>query len=74
MPLLNITRMDFNYWSFRVTTRYPHIAKDHLVKLLRQLMLSTAHPLHGKLGGSSPNAADVPTLLGYGSFSLLDST
>jgi len=37
-------------------------------------MLSTVHPLHGKLGGSSPNAADVPTLLGHGSFSLLDST
>nr|XP_007145151.1 hypothetical protein PHAVU_007G214500g [Phaseolus vulgaris]ESW17145.1 hypothetical protein PHAVU_007G214500g [Phaseolus vulgaris] len=53
--------------------RYPHITKDHLVKLLKQLMLSTVHPSHGKLGGSSPNAADVPTLLGYGSFSLLDS-
>ncbi|KAH1136229.1 hypothetical protein AAZX31_10G013500 [Glycine max] len=52
--------------------RYPHITKDHLVKLLKQLMLSTVHPLHGKLEGSSPNAADVPTLLGYGSFSLLD--
>ncbi|KAL1339465.1 hypothetical protein AAHE18_U039100 [Arachis hypogaea] len=52
--------------------RYPHIAKDHLVKLLKQLMLNMAHPLHGKVGGSSPNAADVPTLLGYGSFSLLD--
>ncbi|KAK7356332.1 hypothetical protein VNO80_15601 [Phaseolus coccineus] len=53
--------------------RYPHITKDHLVKLLKQLMLSTVHPSHGKLGGSSPNAADVPTLLGYGSFSLLNS-
>ncbi|KAK7278183.1 hypothetical protein RJT34_23208 [Clitoria ternatea] len=52
--------------------RYPHITKDHLVKLLKQLMLNAAHPLHGKHGGSSPNAADVPTLLGYGSFSLLD--
>lgn len=52
--------------------RFPHITKDHLVKLLKQLMLSSVHPLHGKLGGSSPNAADVPTLLGYGSFSLLD--
>ncbi|RDX89617.1 Bromodomain and WD repeat-containing protein 1, partial [Mucuna pruriens] len=52
--------------------RYPHITKDHLVKLLKQLMLSTVHPLHGRRGGSSPNAADVPTLLGYGSFSLLN--
>ncbi|KAH1259844.1 Bromodomain and WD repeat-containing protein 1 [Glycine max] len=52
--------------------RYPHITKDHLVKLLKQLMLSTVNPLHGKLEGSSPNAADVPTLLGYGSFSLLN--
>lgn len=50
--------------------RYPHVAKDHLVKLLKQLMLSTAHPLNGKV--NSPNAADVPTLLGDGSFSLLD--
>ncbi|KAL2323707.1 hypothetical protein Fmac_028086 [Flemingia macrophylla] len=55
-----------------LVNRYPHIAKDHLVKLLKQLMLNTVHPLHGKHGGSSPNAADVPTLLGYGSFSLLD--
>ncbi|KAF7818140.1 bromodomain and WD repeat-containing protein 3-like [Senna tora] len=54
--------------------RYSHIAKDHLVKLLKQLMLSAAHPLHRKLEGTTPNAADVPTLLGYGSFSLLDST
>ncbi|CAJ2629040.1 unnamed protein product [Trifolium pratense] len=52
--------------------RYPHVAKDHLVKLMKQLMLSTSHLLNGKHGGSSPNAADVPTLLGDGSFSLLD--
>jgi len=50
--------------------RYPHVAKDHLVKLLKQLMLSTTHPMNGKV--NSPNAADVPTLLGDGSFSLLD--
>lgn len=40
---------------------------------MKQLMPSTTHPLNGKHGGSSPNAADVPTLLGDGSFSLLDS-
>ncbi|KAK7269614.1 hypothetical protein RIF29_22347 [Crotalaria pallida] len=60
--------LDYN----KLTDRYPHIAKDHLIKLLKELMLSTVHPLHGKLGESSPNAADVPTLLGHGSFSLLD--
>ncbi|XP_068310472.1 uncharacterized protein [Pyrus communis] len=53
--------------------RYPHIERDHLVKLLRQLLLSIATPLHGKVGRSTLNAADVPTLLGTGSFSLLDS-
>ncbi|KAJ7977653.1 Bromodomain and WD repeat-containing protein [Quillaja saponaria] len=52
--------------------RYPHVAKDHLVKLLKQLMLSAAHPLHGRVGRNTPNAADVPTFLGSGSFSLLD--
>lgn len=66
--LLDITCTGTDYWSYCVTTRYPHIAKDHLVKLLKQLMLN------GKHEGSSPNAADVPTLLGDGSFSLLDST
>ncbi|TQD80063.1 hypothetical protein C1H46_034348 [Malus baccata] len=53
--------------------RYPHIERDHLVKLLRQLLLSIATPLHGKVGRSTLNAADVPTLLGTDSFSLLDS-
>ncbi|XP_058083453.1 uncharacterized protein LOC131231314 isoform X2 [Magnolia sinica] len=52
---------------------YPHVEKDHLVKLLKQLILSNAPPLHGMVGGNAPNAADVPTLLGSGSFSLLDS-
>ncbi|KAK7344382.1 hypothetical protein VNO77_13909 [Canavalia gladiata] len=60
--------LDYN----NLADRYPHITRDHLVKLLKQLMLTTTHPLYGKHGGSGPNAADVPTLLGYGSFSLLD--
>ncbi|KAI4334951.1 hypothetical protein L6164_013646 [Bauhinia variegata] len=51
--------------------RYPHIEKDHLVKLLKQLMLNTAPPLLGMSVGNAPSAADVPTLLGTGSFSLL---
>lgn len=58
--------------SLFVTNRYPHIENDHLVKLLKQLMLSIATPLHGKFGRNTLNAADVPTLLGTGSFSLLD--
>ncbi|XP_010544972.1 PREDICTED: PH-interacting protein [Tarenaya hassleriana] len=52
--------------------RYPHIEKDHLVKLLKQLILNSSSPLHERVEGNAPNAADVPTLLGCGSFSLLD--
>ncbi|KAI5579538.1 hypothetical protein BDE02_08G095300 [Populus trichocarpa] len=50
--------------------RYPHIEKNHLVKLLKQLLLNTASPSEGLIS-DVPNAADVPTLLGMGSFSLL---
>ncbi|KAJ1297475.1 hypothetical protein BS78_01G379400 [Paspalum vaginatum] len=56
----------------KLAERYPHIGKDHLVKLLKQLMVSSCHP-HSLIGGVSPNAADVPTLLGSNSFSLLAS-
>ncbi|KAF8721532.1 hypothetical protein HU200_023039 [Digitaria exilis] len=56
----------------KLAERYPHISKDHLVKLLKQLMVSSCHP-HNLIGGVSPNAADVPTLLGSNSFSLLAS-
>lgn len=56
----------------KLVERYPHIEWDHLVKLLRQLLLYKASPLHGRIGGIAPNAADVPTLLGSGSFSLLE--
>ncbi|KAK4758713.1 hypothetical protein SAY87_020014 [Trapa incisa] len=52
--------------------RYPHVGKDHLVRLLKQLMLTVAPSLHSMIGIKSPSAADVPTLLGAGSFSLLD--
>ncbi|RDX70648.1 Bromodomain and WD repeat-containing protein 1, partial [Mucuna pruriens] len=44
--------------------RYPHIEKDHLVKLLKQLLLNTSSPSLGMNPGNTPNAADVPTLLG----------
>ncbi|KAJ8573705.1 hypothetical protein K7X08_010216 [Anisodus acutangulus] len=50
--------------------RYPHVEKDHLVKLLKQLLLSLGPPLQSG-GGDAPGAADVPTLLGSGPFSLL---
>ncbi|XP_062211002.1 uncharacterized protein LOC133912341 [Phragmites australis] len=56
----------------KLVERYPHIGKDHLVKLLKQLMVSSCHP-HSLIGGGSPNASDVPTLLGSDSFSLLAS-
>ncbi|KAG6667993.1 PH-interacting protein [Carya illinoinensis] len=51
--------------------RYPHVEKDHLVKLLKQLLLSAAPPLRDISVRNAPSAADVPTLLGMGSFSLL---
>ncbi|XP_047090292.1 LOW QUALITY PROTEIN: PH-interacting protein-like [Lolium rigidum] len=54
----------------KLLERYPHIGKDHLVKLLKQLMVSSCRP-DNLIGGRSPNAADVPTLLGSNSFSLL---
>ncbi|RLN15546.1 bromodomain and WD repeat-containing protein 3-like [Panicum miliaceum] len=56
----------------KLAERYPHIGKDHLVKLLKQLMVSSCHP-HNLIGAFSPNAADVPTVLGSNSFSLLAS-
>ncbi|XP_062083588.1 uncharacterized protein LOC133789944 isoform X2 [Humulus lupulus] len=56
----------------KLMERYPHVEKDHLLKLLKQLMAVECSPLHGKVGRNAPNAADVPTLLGTGSFSLVD--
>jgi len=50
--------------------RYPHIEKDHLVRLLKQL-LSGGTSSQGLTGNPLLNAAAVPTLLGTGSFSLL---
>ncbi|XP_021730241.1 PH-interacting protein-like [Chenopodium quinoa] len=54
----------------KLKERYAHIGKNHLIKLLRQLLLNKANP-HGIVARNVPNAADVPTLLGAGSFSLL---
>ncbi|KAJ8573931.1 hypothetical protein K7X08_010442 [Anisodus acutangulus] len=57
----------------RLVERYSHVGKDHLVKLLKQLLLSVKAPPPGMVGGNTINAAAVPTLLGTGSFSLLSS-
>ncbi|XVF22103.1 hypothetical protein REPUB_Repub12eG0145000 [Reevesia pubescens] len=51
--------------------RYPHIEKDHLVNLLKQLLCTLCSK--AVEDPYAPNAADVPTLLGSGSFSLLNS-
>lgn len=51
--------------------RFAHIEKDHLIKLLKQLLLSKVNVPHGIVTQNVPNAADVPTLLGTGPFSLL---
>lgn len=53
--------------------RHAHIGKDHLLKLMKQLLLSKAKLPHSIAARGVPNAADVPTLLGTGSFSLLGS-
>uniref|UniRef100_A0A2P2LT79 Bromodomain and WD repeat-containing protein 1 n=1 Tax=Rhizophora mucronata TaxID=61149 RepID=A0A2P2LT79_RHIMU len=51
--------------------RYHHIENNHLVKLLKQLLLNSASPFFGLNGGNALNAAAGPTLLGTRSFSLL---
>ncbi|XP_044983690.1 uncharacterized protein LOC123450584 [Hordeum vulgare subsp. vulgare] len=56
----------------KLVERYPHIGKDHLAKLLKQLMTSSCRT-DSLVRDGSPNAADVPTLLGSNSFSLLAS-
>ncbi|PWA92379.1 Bromodomain-containing protein [Artemisia annua] len=53
--------------------RFSHIEKDHLVKLMKQLIIHMA-PSRGISGSTPPTAADVPTLLGTGAFSLLGCT
>ncbi|XP_020529700.1 bromodomain and WD repeat-containing protein 1 isoform X2 [Amborella trichopoda] len=65
--------MSFPLSYNKLVERYPHIDKDHLVKLLKQLLLTSVPSPQGTLGGNAPRAGDVPTLLGTGSFSLLGS-
>ncbi|XP_052191480.1 uncharacterized protein LOC127800733 [Diospyros lotus] len=55
----------------QLAERYPHVEKGHLVNLLKRLILNSASPSRGVVGGGTYSAAAVPTLLGTGSFSLL---
>lgn len=57
----------------KLVERYPHVEKDYLIKLLKELIRTKAQPLPGMIGGNYPNAADVPTLMGTGCFSLFNN-
>ncbi|KAK2968354.1 hypothetical protein RJ640_021743, partial [Escallonia rubra] len=48
-----------------IVERYSHIEKEHLVKLLKQLIVGVA-PSQCIVGRAAPCAANVPTLLGSG--------
>ncbi|OMO58445.1 hypothetical protein COLO4_34646 [Corchorus olitorius] len=63
--------MSFPLSYAQLVERNPHIETDHLVKLLKQLLLSAPSPSDDISVKHTPNAADVPTLLGTGPFSLL---
>ncbi|KZV17019.1 bromodomain and WD repeat-containing protein 3 [Dorcoceras hygrometricum] len=68
----NDNGMSFPLSYNKLVERYPQIGQDHLVKLLKQLMmLDASAPSKDINGGNVFNAANVPTLLGTGSFSLL---
>ncbi|KAE8685834.1 bromodomain and WD repeat-containing protein 3-like isoform X4 [Hibiscus syriacus] len=63
--------MSFPLSYAQLVQRNPHIETDHLIKLLKRLLLTAPSQSEGKSARHIPNAADVPTLLGIGSFSLL---
>ncbi|CAH9097729.1 unnamed protein product [Cuscuta epithymum] len=65
--------MSFPLSYSKLVDRYPHVEKDHLVKLLKQLLLSASVPSCDSVGGNTINATTVPTLLGTHAFSLLSS-
>ncbi|KAF5184974.1 Bromodomain and wd repeat-containing protein [Thalictrum thalictroides] len=69
----NDNGLSFSLSYNQLVERYLHIENNHLIKLLKQLILSTTSSSQHMVGGNMPNAADVPTLLGSGSFSLLES-
>lgn len=52
--------------------RYPHVEKGHLLSLLKQLLI-TSSPSRTISDSGALGAADVPSLLGTGVFSLLES-
>ncbi|KAL9660759.1 hypothetical protein QQ045_025576 [Rhodiola kirilowii] len=54
-----------------IVERYPHVEKGHLVCLQKQLLI-TSSPSRTISNSGAPSAADVPTLLGTGVFSLLE--
>lgn len=57
----------------QLVERYPHTEKNHLVKLLQQLLLKSSAVSSGVPDAKNLTGADVPTLLGSGAFSLLES-
>lgn len=57
----------------QLVERYPHIEKNHLVKLLQQLLLKSSAVSLGVSDAKNVTGAEVPTLLGSGAFSLLES-
>uniref|UniRef100_A0A166CCV4 Uncharacterized protein n=1 Tax=Daucus carota subsp. sativus TaxID=79200 RepID=A0A166CCV4_DAUCS len=61
----NVDDSSFPLTYEEVVERYSYIEKDHLLKLLKQLMLN-ATPLRGINDRCDLSAADVPTLLGDG--------
>ncbi|XVF28225.1 hypothetical protein REPUB_Repub15cG0011200 [Reevesia pubescens] len=67
----NDDSMSFPLSYAQLVERNPHIEADHLIKLLKQLLLTAPSPSEGIIARLTPNAADVPTLLGMGTFSLL---
>lgn len=56
----------------QLVERYPHTEKNHLVKLLQQLLLKSSAVSSGVPDAKNLTGADVPTLLGSGAFSLLE--
>ncbi|XP_071703831.1 uncharacterized protein [Rutidosis leptorrhynchoides] len=63
--------MSFPLSYNKLVERYTHIEKDHLVKLLKQLLSGATSSSQGQISQTPFNASAVPTLLGTGSFSLL---
>ncbi|KAL8481278.1 hypothetical protein ACS0TY_027705 [Phlomoides rotata] len=63
--------MSFPLSYNKLVERHPLVEKDHLIKLLKQLLLGALAPSQDLIGTNTVNAATVSTLLGTGSFSLV---